>query len=171
MKNWYLLNCQIQRFDRVFQRISSLGVECYYPVETRITPRKNRPSPHVRQKALLAGYLFVHIDPEIVHPTTLTDIPGAHYFVRFGAAACVIQPEIIAALKCVRMLRLDPHCEGVECMNLSPSLISKIQKIYGLPALERQIEFIRLLEHPDSLSELLTERSRIYSSLTPVPSR
>ncbi|WP_337261393.1 MULTISPECIES: transcription termination/antitermination NusG family protein [unclassified Serratia (in: enterobacteria)] len=165
MKNWYLLYCQIQRFERVVQKISSLDIECYYPLETRITPRKNRTSPNVRQKALFAGYLFVHIDPEIVHPTELTNIPGAHYFVRFGGKPCVIKTEIIETLKCVRLLRLNSQDGEVEYMNLPPALLIVIQKIYGLPTLERNIEFMRLLEHPDTLSELLVDHSRVHSSL------
>lgn len=165
MQSWYLLHCQIQRFERVYQKISSLDIECYYPIETRIIPRKNRASPHIRHKALFTGYLFVHLDPEFTHPTKLTNIPGAHYFVKYGRSPCIVKPEIIAALKCVRLLRLNPQDEGVECMNLPPALLIAIQRIYGLPTLERKIEFMRLLEHSDTLSELLIDHSHVYSTI------
>lgn len=170
MENWHVLHCQVQRFDRVFNRVSSLGITCYYPQETRITARKDCASSRVNQRPLLSGYLFVRIDPEVTHPTVLTDIPGAHSFVRFGDEACIVNPKIIEALKAVRIVRLNPRSDCIECLNISPALVAAIQKIYSLPeVLQRQVEFMRLLEQPDFIEELLSDNSRVYTAITPVP--
>ncbi len=170
MENWHLLNCQVQRFERVYNRISSLGITYYYPQETSITARKDCASSRVNQRPLFPGYLFVCIDPEVTHPTVLTDIPGAHSFVRFGGQACIVNPKIIEALKAVRIVRLNPDCDCVECLNISPALISAIQKIYSQPdVMKRQVEFMRLLEKADIVDELLKEDSRVYTAITPVP--
>lgn len=171
MENWYLAQCQNKSFDRVLRWISSLNVECYFPLETRITRRKDCGGSRVSQKPLLPGYLFVCFDPEVTHPTKITDIPGVHSFVRFGDMPCIIRDEVIKALKCVRILRIDPTDNCVECANLSPALISAIQRIYAIPRpLERQVEFMRLLERSDVLEELLSDTSHIYTAVTGISS-
>lgn len=162
MVNWYLAQCQNKRFDRVLRWISNFNVECYFPLETRITRRKDCGGSRLSQKPLLPGYLFARFDPEIIHPTKITDIPGVQSFVRFGDTLCIVRDDVISALKCVRILRVDPTDDCVECANLSPALISAIQRIYAISwPLERQVEFMRLLERKDVLEELSSERSPI----------
>ncbi|WP_148127636.1 transcription termination/antitermination NusG family protein [Candidatus Erwinia dacicola] len=58
MENWYLAQCQNKSFDRVLRWVSSLNVECYFLLETRITRRKDCGGSRVSQKPLLPGYLF-----------------------------------------------------------------------------------------------------------------
>lgn len=114
---------------------------------------------------------FVLIPKLVTHPTKITDIPGVHSFVRFGDMPCVVRDEVIKALKCVRILRIDPTDNCVECANLSPALISAIQRIYAIPRpLERQVEFMRLLERSDVLEELLSDTSHIYTAVTGISS-
>lgn len=167
MKNWYLAQCQNKSFDRVLRWVSNLNVECYFPLETRITRRKDCGGSRLSQKPLLPGYLFACFDPEVTHPTKITDLPGVHSFVRFGDTPCIVRDEVINALKCVRVLRIDPTDNCVECANLSPALISAIQRIYAISRpLERQVEFMRLLERKDVLEELLSDPSHIYTAVT-----
>lgn len=152
MKNWYLAQCQNKSFDRVLRWVSNLDVECYFPLETRITRRKDCGGSRLSQKPLLPGYLFACFDPEVIHPTKITDLPGVHSFVRFGDTPCIVRDEVINALKCVRVLRIDPtdNCG-----------------IYAISRpLERQVEFMRLLERKDVLEELLSDPSHIYTAVT-----
>lgn len=171
MENWYLAQCQHKCFDRVLRWVSILNVECYFPLETRITRRKDCCGSRVFQKPLLPGYLFTRFDPEVIHPTKITDIPGIYSFVRFSDTPCIIRDEVIQALRCVRILRINPTDNCVECANLSPALISAIQRIYAISSpLERQVEFMRLLERDDVLEELLSDTSHVYTAVAGISS-
>lgn len=163
MDNWYLAMCQRKNFERVVCRISKLEIECYFPLETRIIHRKDCGGSRVSQKPLLPGYLFVRFDPEIIHTSKMTSIPGFYSFVRFGEFPCVVPDKIIKTLKFVRLLRIDPDC--VECTNLSPSLLSAIQKIYTVfSSFERQAEFMCFLaKNEDVRRELLNNDSGVYT--------
>jgi transcriptional antiterminator RfaH len=172
MENWYLLTCQIQKPEFVYSRLSCLGVTHYLPLETRITARKDRASCRVRQKPLFPGYLFVKIDPDIVHPTQLTEIPGVFCFVRFGQHSGIVRDEVVEALKCVRIMRIDPTNNSVECANLSPVLISTVERIYTISCpLQRQTEFMRFLERECVNKELFAESSCIYTSVTDISTK
>ncbi|MDC9583115.1 transcription termination/antitermination NusG family protein, partial [Xenorhabdus sp. PR6a] len=100
MKSWYLLHSQIHNFQRVIARIESFGIETYYPVETRISRRKDCNGQRITQKPLFPGYLFLSFDPKEIHTTKITDIPGVNRFIRFGNNPCIIHEDVIAALKC-----------------------------------------------------------------------
>lgn len=166
MKNWYLLYCQTQKFERVVMRISSFGIPCYFPLETRICARRDRNSKRIVEKPLFPGYLFVHFDPEIVHTTTITDIPGAHSFIRFGGMPCVVAPSVIEGFKCARLMRLDHQDSAVECANISSELITQISTIYEIQnSTARNVELIRLLESDSAQVELKQGKTRIYSAI------
>lgn len=164
MERWYIAHCQSKCLKGLLSQVSILSTETYLPVENRITRRKDCGGSRLSQKPLFPGYLFVRFDPEITNPGKFTDIPGIFSFLSVGERLCVIGDDVINALRCVRILRLEPSDTRVQCVNLSPGLISKIQRIYTISEpLERKVEFMRLLQRDDVFSELLSNASHIYA--------
>lgn len=157
MKNWYLLFCQTQKFHLVVSRISNLGVCCYYPLESVIYKRSDRPSNRISHKPLFPGYLFVNFDPEIIHTTTITDIPGAHQFIRFSGMPSKVDDSVIHGFKSFQQVRINQEDQTIECINLSEDIANKISEIYLVNDLDyRNILLMRLIEsHQDFISQKL----------------
>lgn len=167
-KSWFLLNCQVQHFQRVALQISLTGVETYYPQQSTVTPRKDCKSSRKTTRPLFPGYLFTRFDPEEIHPTAITDIPGAGHFVKFNNQLGQVREDIINGLQCALLLRIDPVCDHIECRNLPPALLTEIQRIYMLDsAMERQVALLSLLEKKDSREQLTSDKALIYSVCPP----
>ncbi|TCZ24166.1 transcription termination/antitermination NusG family protein [Pantoea agglomerans] len=147
MERWYITHCQSKNLMRILKQATMLSSECYLPVETRITRRKDCGGTRFSQKPLFPGYLFIRFDLEVIHPEKFTDINGIYYFLTTGEKLCVIDDEIVNALKCVHNLRFGPSGNCVQCTNFSAALISSIQRIYTISGpLERQVELLKLLQ-------------------------
>lgn len=167
-KTWFLLNCHIQHFQRVALQISLTGVEIYYPQQSTVTPRKDCKSFRKTTKPLFPGYLFTRFDPEEIHPTAITDIPGAGHFVKFNNQLGQVHEDEINALKCALLLRIDPACDHIECRNVPPALLAEIQRIYMLDsAMERQVALLSLLEKKGTQEQLIFDKALICSVCPP----
>lgn len=166
MKSWYLLHSQIQNFQRVNARIASLGVETYYPLETKVTRRKDCNSQRVTQKPLFPGYLFVYLDPEKTHTTQITDIPGANRFVSFGSFPAVVHDDIVEALKQASLLVVNSGDNSITCRNIPEFLLTKIYKIYSIKiTIERQLALISLLQKSPEVLNMTDQGKMIYTAL------
>jgi len=152
VERWYITHCQCKNLMRILKQVSMLSNECYLPVETRITRRKDCGGTRLSQKPLFPGYLFVRFDLEVIHPGKFTEINGIYSFLTVGEKLCVISDDVVNALKCVHILRYEPSGNCVQCTNLSPALISSIQQIYTISEpLDRQSELMSLLQNNDFL--------------------
>lgn len=125
MRNWYLLQCQVQNFQRITTRIHMLNIESFVPTEVKISRRRDCNGCRTTEKPLFPGYIFLRFDPEEIHTTTFTEIPGARHFVSFGGQPETVSDTIIAALKCSAHLLIYPEDNAVGFKNLPPELIEK----------------------------------------------
>lgn len=129
-----------------------LSNECYLPVETRITRRKDCVGTRLSQKPLFPGYLFIRFDPEVINPGKFTEINGIYSFLTVGEKLCVVSDDVVNALKCVHILRFEPSGNCVQCTNISPALMSFIQQIYTITEpLDRQAELMKIIQDDDFL--------------------
>jgi transcriptional antiterminator RfaH len=146
MKCWYLLYCKVG-YKSTAQRIESLGVEVFRPTIVKISPRKDCHAVRHSEQALFPSYLFLCFDINKVHTSSVSKVPGAVSFVRFGNLPCTIPEKIVHALKCSPRLSRDRQDHSVDCRNIHPQLLSVVDRIADMPASEaREIALISLMD-------------------------
>lgn len=147
MNQWYLLYCKVQDVEKICSRSRELGVDVYCPRYVRVYRRTDCNAVRVDEKNLFPNYLFLSFDINETHTSTITSIPGAIGFVRFGANPCVIPQEVITAIECARLVALNKDEDAIECRNISPTLLLKLQEISQIKSIEqRQVAFSHLLQ-------------------------
>jgi transcriptional antiterminator RfaH len=166
MKKWFVLTYNSIDFDKVNRRINELGVVIYSPEVVEIKKRSDCNSCRIVSKRLFPGYLFVHLDPEITHTTTISTVPGAKGFVRFGGEPAVVDESIIEALKEAIFLISNDRLDTLECRNVPVEIIETLKYITELRSIvERQAAFLSLLQKSNKLVPELPPSARIFSTL------
>lgn len=135
-RGWYLIRCQ-QRNWRVTQKlINDLGVETCSPVMHERKLRKDRiDSFRLVESQAFPGYMFVNLDPLVIHTTAIKRIPGVMDFVQFGLKTIPVDDEVIEAINEAQLIMASEDtylCVGSE------KLLSQIVDIYkSEPASQR----------------------------------
>ncbi|WP_426102999.1 transcription termination/antitermination NusG family protein [Pseudomonas sp. PSPC3-3] len=164
MQSWYLITHNLHGFQIVTTRLEALGVEIYSPTMTEISKRQDCKAVRVKQKQLFPGYLFLRFDPEDIHTTTISDVPGVKGFVRFGPTICTAPDTLIEALKQSLLLKADKALSNIECRNVTPDVADALRSITRMKdQLERQTAFFALLQKE---SGLLNMASLPYSRIS-----
>lgn len=163
MKGWYLITHNLHGFQVVTSKISALDVEIYSPTKIEIKRRLDCKGTRVTEKQLFPGYLFLRFDPEAVHTTTISDIPGVKGFVRFGTKISMVSDSLIEALKQSLLLKSDQALLNVECRNVSSETVASLHSITKMRSQpERQAALFKLLEQD---AQILRMSSRPYSRI------
>lgn len=163
MFKWHLITHNLHAFQLVTNKIKLLGVEVYAP--TLIQAKKRRDCNAVRytETQLFPGYLFVRLDPELVHTSVISDVPGVKEFVRFGGAISTVSNTLIESLKHSLLLQADPKVVTLESRNVSPYVLQELSSIVLLKdEVARHAALFSLLQS-DSLNS--DTSSRTYSQL------
>ncbi|KOY63024.1 hypothetical protein AM629_05580 [Photorhabdus heterorhabditis] len=144
---WYVLYCTVQDVEKISRRVSALGINVFRPMLIKVSPRTDCNSFRYTQKPMLPNYLFLQFDIHKVHTTTITNIPGAIAFVRFGGEPCIVPQHIINELEHSKEVLLNLQDKSVECLSAAPLLLAEIQHIAQITSVhERQCAFLRFLE-------------------------
>ena len=86
MLNWYVMHSKPQKEQWLYDQLSTLQVETYYPC---LHVSHGKSFSHT-SKPYFPGYLFVNVDLETTGRSVLNWIPGSLGLVRFGdEPACV----------------------------------------------------------------------------------
>jgi len=80
MLNWYVMHSKPQKEQWLFDQLSTLQIETYYPC---LHVRNGQSYSHT-SKPYFPGYLFVNVDLETTGRSVLNWIPGSLGLVRFG---------------------------------------------------------------------------------------
>lgn len=166
MFRWYLITHQLHAFQLVTTKMNVLGVEFFSPTMTSIKKRRDCASVRISETPLFPGYIFVRLDPELVHPSVISDIPGVKEFVRFGEEISTVSNSLIEAIKQSLLLQADKKVTTLECRNVSPAVIKSLSAITLMKSkLERQTAFFALLVQD---SQLVHMASRPYSRIASI---
>lgn len=166
MYRWHLITHNFHAYQYVTGRIQQLGVEVYSPTKMEVKKRRDCNAVRVTESPLFPGYLFVRLDPDQVHPSVISEIPGVKEFVRFGGPICTISNSLIEALKQSLLLRTDEKVTSLECRNVSTDVMRSLSEIALMKSkLNRQLALFELLKSESRLIELASGRqySRIAS--------
>jgi transcriptional antiterminator RfaH len=147
-------------------KLEAFGVEVYCPVMTKVTKRADCEGVRRSVKQLFPGYMFLRFDPEVVHTTTIGDLPGVKGFVRFGGEICNVSESVIEALKQSLLIRTDQKITKLEFRNVPTEIMSAISYITELKSeVERQSALFQILQQETQLMKLSERKySRIVTS-------
>lgn len=163
MFQWHLITHNFHAFQLVTTKIKLLGVEIYAPTKVEVKKRRDCNALRYKETQLFPGYLFVKLNPEVVHPSAISDIPGVKEFVRFGGEISTVSNGLIEALKQSLLLQTDPKIVNFECRNVSQEVMRCVDAIALMKdKVERQTAFFALLRSDALLSDTVT---RPYSQL------
>jgi len=95
MEKWYVAHSKPRNEELLWKQFCLRNFESYYPcikVQT-VNPRARRVQPY------FPGYLFVHVDLELVGRSILEWIPGGVGLVSFGDEPAFVPDSLIYAIK------------------------------------------------------------------------
>jgi len=92
---WYAMRSKPKKEDFLARQLESYNVEIYYPriLAQAVNPRARKFQP------FFPGYLFVHVDLDLINTSTLRWMPGASDLVGFDGEPASVPDLLIAALK------------------------------------------------------------------------
>lgn len=96
MESWYLLYCKRGQLTRAQEHLHRQEVPCFspmYQMEKIIRGKKV-----LIDEPLFPNYLFIELDPERVHTTTISSTRGVSHFIRFGKLPVQIPFSLIKSL-------------------------------------------------------------------------
>lgn len=173
MSKWVVLTHKANAFQWVTSRLAERGIEMYSPTLVELRKRSDQPTYRKFQKQLFPGYLFLRIDPDEVHPSTITAIPGVGDFIRFGGDHAVVRDAVIEKMRRViePTLRPDRTLSRIEYRELSDDIEKALHLIMQMPSeLRRKAALFELLKNdaywqqmasrPQDLAKLRREASR-----------
>jgi transcriptional antiterminator RfaH len=147
MFSWYVITHNLHAFQLVTCKIRALGVEIFSPSKIKVTKRADCSGVRTSETPLFPGYLFVRLDPELVHTTAISDIPGVKDFVRFGGDICIVSDSLIEALKKSLLLRVDQKVSQIEYRNVTPAVVAALESISVMKSKDaRQVAFFELIK-------------------------
>jgi len=95
MKKWYVAHSKPRNEELLWRQFCLRNFESYYPCikVTTVNPRARMMQPY------FPGYLFVHVDLDLIGRSTLERIPGGIGLVSFGYEPAFVSDSMINAIK------------------------------------------------------------------------
>lgn len=96
MESWYLLYCKRGQLMRAQEHLERQDVPCFspmYQIEKIVRGKKT-----VVKEPLFPNYLFIELDPERIHTTTISSTRGVSHFIRFGRYPVTLPFSLIKSL-------------------------------------------------------------------------
>lgn len=95
MERWYVLQSKPQKERMLYEQLRLREIEAYYP-NIPIKPVNPRSRKYV---SYFPGYLFIHVDLELVSYSSLQWVPGVVGLVNFGGEPASIAENILQAIR------------------------------------------------------------------------
>ncbi|WP_225776521.1 transcription termination/antitermination NusG family protein [Pseudomonas sp. Marseille-Q5115] len=166
MSRWYLITHNPKAAQLLVHRIRALGAEVFSPTKLKVTKRADCNGVRTSETQLFPGYLFVRLDPEMVHTSAVLQLSGVNEFVSFGGVLATISDSLIEAIKGSLLVRTDKKIAKIEHRNVSPELLARLEAITLIKSVpDRQVALFEILQKEKSLLNRLPASSQIYSAI------
>ncbi|SQI34499.1 Transcriptional activator rfaH [Leminorella richardii] len=96
MESWYLLYCKRGQLTRAREHLERQDVPCFspmYQIEKIVRGKKT-----VVSEPLFPNYLFIELNPERIHTTTISSTRGVSHFIRFGRYPVTVPFSLIKSM-------------------------------------------------------------------------
>ncbi|RMU74504.1 putative transcription antiterminator [Pseudomonas syringae pv. aptata] len=163
MSNWYLVNHNPKAVQGIIFRIRALGAEdVYSPANLKIIKRLDCNGVRTSETQLFPGYLFVKLNPEVLHTSIVLQVSGVKEFVSFGGVLATVSDCLIEAIKSSLLVRVDKKVTQIECHGVHPELLVQLESITLIKSsLDRQAALFKLLQEESRI--LNRDDSRVVS--------
>ncbi|KAA8688765.1 hypothetical protein ALO80_200113 [Pseudomonas caricapapayae] len=163
MSNWYLINHNPKAVQGIIFRIRALGAEdVYSPANLKITKRLDCNGVRTSETQLFPGYLFVKLNPEVLHTSIVLQVSGVKEFVSFGGVLATVSDCLIEAIKSSLLVRVDKKITQIECRGVHPELLVRLESITLIKSrFDRQAALFKLLQEESRI--LNRDDSRVVS--------
>lgn len=96
MESWYLLYCKRGQLERARAHLTRQDIPCVTPMITldKVVRGKRMQVP----EPMFPNYMFIELDPERIHTTTVQSTRGVSHFVRFGKLPATVPFQLIKQL-------------------------------------------------------------------------
>jgi transcriptional antiterminator RfaH len=165
---WHVVRSKPNHEDFLARELESREIEVFYPLL-----RANPVNPRARRfKPYFPGYMFVHIDLELINSTVLERVPGAANLVSFGGEVASVPDHLVQAIR--RKVDETNAAGGEKQAEIQPGDIVEID--YGpfagytaildasLPGSERVRVLLRMLEKRELPVEMPLNYIRVRRS-------
>jgi transcriptional antiterminator RfaH len=165
---WHVVRSKPNHEDFLARELESREIEVFYPLL-----RANPVNPRARRfKPYFPGYMFVHIDLELINSTVLERVPGAANLVSFGGDVASVPDHLVQAIR--RKVDETNAAGGEKKAEIQPGDIVEID--YGpfagytaildasLPGSERVRVLLRMLEKRELPVEMPLNYIRVRRS-------
>lgn len=170
MFRWYLMTHNYQAYQLVCEKLEALGVECFSASIFKMTRRSDSSGHRTKRTQLFPGYLFVRIDPEILHTSTIANLPGVKEFVRFGGEICTVSDGMVEALKQSILLRPNKKVTAIEYANVTHEVIEQLQAITLINCvITRRAALLTLLQNDIEVNRGVASSSSCVSTVLESP--
>lgn len=133
MESWYLLYCKRGQLARAQEHLQRQGVPSFspmYQVEKIVRGKKT-----VIDEPLFPNYLFIELDPERIHTTTISATRGVSHFIRFGKMPVTVPFSLIKNLMMQPKLQMRapsmPKCG--DKVFITEGIFEGLEAIYAEP--------------------------------------
>lgn len=96
MESWYLLYCKRGQLQRAKEHLERQDVPCFTPMIS--LEKVVRGKRMTVSEPLFPNYMFIELDPERIHTTTVQSTRGVSHFIRFGSQPATVPFRVIKAL-------------------------------------------------------------------------
>ena len=95
MEKWYVAHSKPRNEELLWRQFCIRRLESYYPCirVQPVNPRARKVQPY------FPGYLFVHVDLELIGKSSIEWMPGGAGLVSFGDAPASVSDNLISAIK------------------------------------------------------------------------
>lgn len=93
--NWYAIQSKPNKEDALHKQLLLQDIEVFYP-RIRVNPVNPRAK---KVKAYFPGYLFVHVDLEVIGVSTLQWMPFARGMVSFDNEPAMVPDHLLSAIR------------------------------------------------------------------------
>ncbi|ACR67403.1 transcription/translation regulatory transformer protein RfaH [Edwardsiella ictaluri] len=96
MESWYLLYCKRGQLTRAREHLTRQEIPCVIPMIT--LEKVVRGKRTQVQEPMFPNYMFIELDPERIHTTTVQSTRGVSHFIRFGKLPAIVPFSIVKPL-------------------------------------------------------------------------
>ncbi|MFV4845767.1 transcription/translation regulatory transformer protein RfaH [Edwardsiella tarda] len=96
MEAWYLLYCKRGQLERAREHLTRQAIPCVTPMialEKIVRGKRTQV-----QEPMFPNYMFIELDPERIHTTTVQSTRGVSHFIRFGKLPATVPFRVIKQL-------------------------------------------------------------------------